>query len=436
MCDITENSGSTVFSNINNTSASNKLDINPPAIRIRDFGSKNGTYINGKKIGQRKENQTPEEGAKIKFPEYDLKHDDEIKLDSTVFVVGIESNSISQDTPNFPPANYDANHQKHYQTPQVVQALNVPNFLEYIKRLIALAAGGDKKLLAIRNFQIVKSLGKGGFGEVYLAQNKHSGNFFALKVMLPAVASHDWAVQMFMREIENTKVLRHKNIVKLFDYGCSENIFFFTMEYCEAGTVADLMKKYGGRLSADIALPIIIQVLDGLEYAHNAEIPNVKLRKGGFAKGVGLVHRDLKPSNIFLSYGKDELTAKIGDYGLAKAFDLAGLSGQTLTGNKGGTPVLMCRQQLLDYKYAKPEVDVWAAAACLYYMLTGYYPRNFTTSDPYLAVLQNDPVPIRHRNRNIPKQLAQIIDFALQEKPEIPVKKAVDLKQALLREFH
>ncbi|MGD1913001.1 MAG: FHA domain-containing protein [Rivularia sp. (in: cyanobacteria)] len=56
------------------------LDINPPDIRIRDFGSKNGTYVNKKKIGQRQKNQTPEEGTKIQFPEYDLQLDDEIQL--------------------------------------------------------------------------------------------------------------------------------------------------------------------------------------------------------------------------------------------------------------------------------------------------------------------------------------------------------------------
>lgn len=271
--------------------------------------------------------------------------------------------------------------------------------------------------------------------EVYLAQHNQTGNFVALKVMLPAVAAHDWAIQMFMRETENTKVLQHPNVVKLIDYGYSENIFFFTMEYCEAGTVADLMEKQEGRLSVDIAVPIIMQVLDGLEYAHNAEIPNVKLANGGFGKGRGLVHRDLKPSNIFLGYVNGKLTAKIGDYGLAKAFDLAGLSGQTLTGTKAGTPVLMCRQQLLDYKYVQPEVDVWAAAACLYCMLTGYYPRNFNTGDPFLAVLQNDPVPILMRDANIPKQLAEVVDLALVEKPEIHFKSAAEFKQALLNLF-
>ncbi|MGI2908087.1 protein kinase domain-containing protein [Tolypothrix sp. VBCCA 56010] len=405
------------------------LDINPPAIRIRDFGSKNGTYVNSQKIGQREENQTPEQAAKIQFPEYDLQDGDEIKLSNTIFVVSIEAELKSLNIHNLFPPTINIYNQNHDQTTQA------PNLLEHIKRLLGLAKRGDNNLLAIRGYEIIKLLGKGGFGEVYLAQRNQTGNFIALKVMLPAVAANDWAVQMFMRETENTKALRHTNVVKLIDYGYSENIFFFTMEYCEGGTVADFMQQ-GGKLSVDIAVPIIVQVLDGLEYAHNAEIPNVKLGNGGFGKGRGLVHRDLKPSNIFLGYVNGKITTKIGDYGLAKAFDLAGLSGQTLTGSKAGTPVLMCRQQLLNYKYVQPEVDVWAAAACLYYMLTGAFPRNFTTGDPFLAVLQNDPVPIRQRDANIPKQLAEVIDLALIEKPEIYFQSAAEFKQALLRCFN
>ncbi|MEA5523771.1 FHA domain-containing protein [Nodularia spumigena CH309] len=76
------------------------LDINPPNIRIRDFGSKNGTYVNGEKIGQRAAHQTPEQGAKLQFPEYDLKSDDEIKLGNTVFAVYIEADPEELDIPN------------------------------------------------------------------------------------------------------------------------------------------------------------------------------------------------------------------------------------------------------------------------------------------------------------------------------------------------
>ncbi|MEI6442065.1 MAG: protein kinase [Nostocales cyanobacterium ELA583] len=153
---------------------------------------------------------------------------------------------------------------------------------------------------------------------------------------------------------------------------------------------------------------------------------------GSFGKGKGLVHRDLKPSNIFLSNINGKLTAKIGDYGLAKSFDLAGLSGQTFTKMIGGTPGFIPRQQVLKFKDSQPDVDIWASAACLYNMLTGYFLRNFT-KDPFMDVLENDPVPILQRNGNIPKKLAQVIDLALIEKPQIYFDSAGKFKEALIK---
>ncbi|HCF28113.1 MAG TPA: serine/threonine protein kinase [Cyanobacteria bacterium UBA11049] len=398
------------------------LDINPPAIRVRDFGSKNGTYVNGKKIGQRQADQTPEEGAKLQFPEHDLQDGDKLELGNTVFTIGIEVDPQEINISNFFPGTVDVNN----------NPTQPPNFLEMIKHLLGLAEGGDNSLIAIRGYKIVKLLGKGGYGEVYLAQHNQSEKLVALKVMLPAVVKSEHAVQMFLRETENTKALRHPNVVQLIDYGYSENIFFFTMEYCEGRSVFDLMRQQGGRLSIDIAVPIVLQVLDGLEYTHNAEISYVKLGDGTFGKGRGLVHRDLKPNNIFLAWVDEKVVAKIGDYGLSKAFDIAGLSGQTLSGTKAGTPVFMPRQQVLNFKYAQPDVDIWATAACLYYMLTGTFPRNFTSGDPFLVVLQTDAVPIRQRDAAIPKPLAEVIDLALVEKPEIYFKSATEFKQALL----
>ncbi len=397
------------------------LDINPPAIRVRDFGSKNGTYVNGKKIGQRQANQTPEEAVKLQFPEYDLQDRDEIKLGNTVLTIGIEIDEPTINVHNFFPGAVDVNNS--------TQQLNI---LAKTKHLLRLAKDGDNNLIAIRGYKIVKMLGKGGYGEVYLAQHQQSEKLVALKVMLPAIMQSDRAVKMFFRETENIKALRHPHVVQLIDYGFSENIFFFTMEYCKGGSVFDLMHQQGGRLSIDIAVPIILQVLNGLEYTHNAEIPCVKLSDGGFGKGRGLVHRDLKPSNIFLDWVDGKFVAKIGDYGLSKAFDIAGFSGQTLSGTKAGTPIFMPRQQVLNFKYAQPDVDIWATAACLYFMLTGTLPRNFTGGDPFLMVLQNDPVPIKARDALIPQKLAEVIDLGLVEKPEIYFKSATEFKEALL----
>ncbi|MDZ8023972.1 MAG: protein kinase [Nostoc sp. DedQUE11] len=390
------------------------LDINPPNIRVRDFGSRNGTFVNGVKIGQRQPEQTPEEGAKLTFPEYDLKTNDQIKLGDTVFKVSIEG--MSKVEANQPGLN-------------VASVVKIDSS-EDVQQLLQQADTGNSDLLSILGYNILKKLGEGGFGAVFLARHNETRNEVALKVMLPAVATNPQMRERFLREIDNTQALNHPNIIKILNSGYHNGTFFFTLEYCNGGTVVDLMERSGGRLSIDEAISIIMQVLDGLSYAHQAEIPYVKLADGSSGRGRGLVHRDLKPSNIFISNINGNRIIKIADYGLAKAFDQAGLSGQTMSGTKAGTPVFMPRQQVINFKYAKPEVDIWATAACLYFMLTGAFPRNFV-GDPFLAVLQTNAVPIRKRDPSIPKKLAELIDLALIDKPEIHFKDAATFKQAL-----
>jgi serine/threonine protein kinase len=132
--------------------------------------------------------------------------------------------------------------------------------------------------------------------------------------------------------------------------------------------------------------------------------------------------------------------AKVGDYGLSKAFDLAGLSGHTCTGagsfraSVAGTPAFMSREQVRNFKYARPDVDVWAAAATLYNMLTAAYPRDFTPDhDRWLTVLEREVVPIRKRNPTIPRPLAEVIDAALVETPRIGFQSAHEFRAALER---
>lgn len=100
--------------------------------------------------------------------------------------------------------------------------------------------------------------------------------------------------------------------------------------------------------------------------------------------------------------------------------------------SKGGTVPFMCRQQVLEFKYAKPDVDVWAAAAAFYNMITGTYPRDFTgEKEAYLVILTEPAIPIRRRDPSIPKPLAELLDFALKDEPEIPFKTAAEFKKAL-----
>jgi serine/threonine protein kinase len=172
--------------------------------------------------------------------------------------------------------------------------------------------------------------------------------------------------------------------------------------------------------------------LEGLEYAHQADLPFIKQKGGGYGPGKGLVHRDLKPANLFLSGRGSNRLAKIGDFGLGRAFEEAGLSGGTRTGERAGTWQFMCRQQVADFKHAKAEVDVWATAACLYFLLSGQVPRDFPKGqDPWWVILETEPVPIRQRNPGVPQRVAELIDHALREEPKIPFQSAADLKGAL-----
>lgn len=461
------------------------LDINPPDVRVRDFGSRNGTYVNGKLIGKRT-TVTPD--ATANFPEHDLKDGDEIRLQRTVFRVQIYQpelcshcgGEISELETNPLATSGDPRACKRCQSTGVWNAYAEPNPdakkgphpalshkgrgerrcaacggdvsgliderrkgamlcagcqqnpAELARHLLDLANTGEASLEPIQGYRIVQELGRGGMGAVYLARHIRTGEQVALKVMLPRVAVDRRAQERFLRETVNTQALRHPHVVQLLDSGCSQGTFFFTLEFCDGGSVDKLMKERGGRLAVEEALPLMLQVLDGLAYAHQAEIPHVKLGDGSIGQGRGLVHRDLKPPNILLSGSGGARIAKVGDYGLSKAFDTAGFSGLTATGTTAGTPFFMPRQQVLDFLAAKPEVDVWAAAASFYNMLTDCVPRDFPReTDPWLTVLSTSAVPIRQRLASIPPRLAEVIDQALIDKPAIQVRSARELKRLL-----
>jgi hypothetical protein len=430
------------------------LDINPPECCIRDLGSRCGTYLNGELIGMRERTQNAKEGAELRFAEHTLKHGDEIKMGRVVLRVTIASPASAAESPavesdrqgeNSRPAGGEKASEPCAETlpppeswgtmftsPSAEAPSGRPKEQEKdASRSKRSAQTGEAELQQFRGYHIEKELGRGGMGAVYLAVSEQNGERVALKVMLPQMPATQRHRDQFMREAANTKALRHRHVVGLRDLGYSEDKFFFTLEYCEGGSVQDLLKK-SGRFPVETAVPLVMQALDGLEYAHRVELPAVQLADGSSAFARGLVHRDIKPGNILLAKEGNAYFAKVGDYGLAKAFDLAGLSGLSVTGQVGGTPGFMPRQQLLDYRNARPEVDVWGMAASLYYMLTLCYPRDFKKgTDVWKVVVQTDAIPIRQRRPDIPATLATVIDHALVEKPAIGFKTAAEFCEAL-----
>jgi len=263
-------------------------------------------------------------------------------------------------------------------------------------------------------------LGKGGMGSVFLIRHTETGQQSALKLMLPRLSDNDTAKALFRREVAVMQALHHPNLVRIEAAGYGRGTFFFTMEHCAIGSVADVLKlPLDRRLPIAEALPIILQILDGLNHAHES----------------GVVHRDLKPSNLLLASIGGACVAKVADLGLAKLFDEAGLSGITHTGDRFGTPEFQPRTQVVDYKYAKPWVDVWAIAATFYFMLTGTYARPFNGRERWGVVLKEEVIPIRDRDPDIPFDLAAIIDQALDEHSASPPYPTAHSLRAALETF-
>jgi serine/threonine-protein kinase len=191
---------------------------------------------------------------------------------------------------------------------------------------------------------------------------------------------------------------------------------FVVVEYCRGGSVWELMSRRGGRLGVSEATPIMLGALEGLAHAH----------------AHGVIHRDLKPHNILLSVPEGGV-AKLTDFGLAKDFELAGMSGMTRTGAIGGTPVFLPREQVVDFKYMKPDTDVCGMAAAFYTMLTGSFWRNFPPDRDPINVLLSEPViPIRWRDPTLPKGLASVIDRAASDEPAQRYPTAREFRDALL----
>ena len=504
------------------------LEMMPPEVKLQDFGSLNGTYLNGKKVGQRERTQSAEEAAKNISDAVELSDGDvlglgkscELKVKITRWETCPECGAVmsalqdagltvSESGPDGP--FYDkrgrrickdcyerlleeerleqerlaaekaeqerlAAEQAQREAAEALMA-SLENKLRQNKQhkcascgktftptspdnnlcpdcmedqakllldgiLAALmgAANAEEDELSpsfLEGFDKVSLLGKGGMGEVWKVKERKTGKVYALKTMLPSVAADEHSKRLFLREAQISTLLKHKNVVRAYDSGCANGVFYILMDLCEGGSVDSLMEKKGGKLSLELATYITLQVLSGLDYVHNLDM-DVEIRKGLFrgTKEVhtkGAVHRDFKPGNIFLTDRSDHPVAMVADFGMAKAYQTAGLSNVSASGSVMGTPVFMPKQQLKNCKYAKPEVDVWAAAASYYYMITGEFVRDFYSGrNPMQIILTEKAIPIRQRDPSVPVKLANVIDRALQEDPAIGYSSASEFRKDLI----
>jgi serine/threonine protein kinase len=260
-------------------------------------------------------------------------------------------------------------------------------------------------------YRVLQPLGQGGMARVYRAYHPQLDRYVAVKVLRQDVAGEAEMVARFKREAKAVAALRHPHIVQVFDFDTQEDLCYMVMELVAGDSLKARLTDYrtrGSRLSGGEAVRIVLDALDGLEYAHQA----------------GIVHRDIKPANILLT---GDGTAVLSDFGIAQ---VAGGTQYTSSGAMMGTLQYMAPEQGVARGDARS--DLYSMGIVLYEMLVGEPPFDADTPLAILLKHMNDPLPIpREKNPEIPEPLERILLKSLAKQPEDRFASAKDMAQAL-----
>jgi tRNA A-37 threonylcarbamoyl transferase component Bud32 len=264
----------------------------------------------------------------------------------------------------------------------------------------------------IPGYEIVGELGRGGMGVVYKARQTELGRIVALKMILSGVHAHEAEVERFRTEGRAIARLQHPNIVQIFEVGEQGGLPFFSLEFCDGGSLSNKLRT-GPLLPNDAAL-LVEQLARAIHVAHQA----------------GIVHRDLKPANILLAANG---TAKVTDFGLAKL--LGSDAGHTQTGVVVGTPSYMAPEQAGGKtKEVGPATDVYALGAILYELLTGRPPFLAPTAvDTITKVVSEQPLAPRVLQPKVPRDLETVCLKCLEKDPRRRYASAEELADDLQR---
>ena len=265
-------------------------------------------------------------------------------------------------------------------------------------------------------YQILRRIGKGGMGVVYLAQQTNLGRNVCIKVLNPALLDDEDAVGRFEREAKGLSRLQHPNIVTIFDYGRDGDLAYIVMEYAQGVTLSKYLKAHGA-LTLDEFLPVAVQILKGIGEAHK----------------LGLIHRDIKPANIILAELEGESNfVKILDFGLAKLAQ--GQEDLTKEQQLVGSASYMAPEQILTGA-SDPRTDVYALGVMFYLMLAGRKPFNGSNDNVILYKHVNEiPSPLKtmvEERQGIPETLCEVVDQCLMKEPEKRPQTALDLLKAI-----
>jgi serine/threonine-protein kinase len=277
----------------------------------------------------------------------------------------------------------------------------------------------------IGSYRLVKPLGTGGMGEVWLAQHRLLARPAAIKLIRAEALGSDettrrTALRRFEREARATAMLGSVNTIQLYDFGVTEDgAFYYVMELLQGMNLEGFVRRFGP-LSPERAVHLLRQACRSLGEAHES----------------GLIHRDVKPANIYVCrVGPDHDVVKVLDFGLVKSVraDEPGATELTREGVATGTPAFMAPEMALGKAEIDGRADIYGLGCVAYWMITGQ--RVFEADGSLATILahvQEEPVPPSQRSElPIPAVLEQIIMSCLEKEPAGRPQSAAELDQRL-----
>jgi len=262
----------------------------------------------------------------------------------------------------------------------------------------------------IGKYEVIRSLGSGAMGEVFLARQAAIGREVAIKTILSTVAKGEEAEDRFRREAEAAGKLNHPNLVTIFDFDKDGDLFYLVMEFVKGDDLEDLIKQRS--LSHSQFLEMLAQVCDGLSHAHRH----------------GIIHRDIKPANVRVVRDGKNLQAKVMDFGIARVED----SNLTATGIVMGTVSYMAPEYIRE-GHASSRSDLFAVGVMLYECLTGRKPfAGDNTTTILFKIVSDAPAPIDlDALQGISPSIRHVLDKALAKEPGDRFQTADELAKAL-----
>jgi serine/threonine-protein kinase len=268
-------------------------------------------------------------------------------------------------------------------------------------------------------YHLKRLIGRGGMGEVYLAEHRLLKRPCAVKLIRPDKAGDPKVLARFEREVRTSARLSHWNNIDIFDYGRTDDgTFYYVMEFLPGLSLQDLVTRHGP-LPASRVIYLLRQTCDALGEAH----------------AMGLIHRDIKPANIFSAQrGRQYDVVKLLDFGLAKPVSNLDSDSQQLTqvGSITGSPQFLSPEQAMGDSEPDSRSDLYSLGAVGYFMLAGRPPFDYERPmQQIIAHVRETPDPPSRSQPDIPDDLEQVILRCLAKSPSDRFQSAAALADAL-----